>query len=173
MLYYKLILILLVTIVNAHQYAMDNTIYKHPLLAFQFTASENWSQINHPEDNLIYEVTNPGNALHVMLWYRETEQSAKKYLIKMADMKGLADKHIEPNKVTIDNKDSWQHETISTIGNENVKSFISVTANGHNKQRAKENCLYILHIWCMEEDYVKYDNRIDEIIASVKINSVP
>ena len=153
-------------------FSQTYSVYKHPYLNFSFDASQNWTKVYHPEDNLIYEMKSPDNGLHVMLWYTETEQSAKKYLIKMADMKGLADKHLEPTKTKLDDKESWLHETNSIIRNENIKSFLSVTAHGYCEERPKENCLFIVQAWCNSTDYVKYKNMIDDILATVKIDSI-
>jgi hypothetical protein len=168
----RVIIVLLICVCQIKTFTQQNHIYKHPLLDFQFTASENWSKVNHPEDNLIYELKSPDNRLHVMLWYTETEQSAKKYLIKMADMKGLADKYLEPTKTALDDKESWLHETNSIIRNENIKSFLSVTAHGYCKERPKENCLFIVQVWCNNTDYFKYKDTIDDIFTSVKIDSI-
>ena len=168
---YLIIFLFVITITTpAESFLQETQFYKHPHLNFHFEAAGNWINVPHPEDKLIYEMISPDSVLHVMLWYTETEQSAKKYLIKMSDMKGLDLDNNKPSTEKIDGKDSWLLRSPGNIGRIHAKSFISVTADGKVSQRPKENKLYIVQIWCKEESFPDVNNNFDEILGSIKIN---
>lgn len=63
--------------------------HRHPDLPVQFKTFEGWHRVPRPGDEGTFEMASPGGTVHVMVWYTSTEQDARRYLIKMADMKGL------------------------------------------------------------------------------------
>jgi len=77
-------------LITAPATAQENRIYEHPELDFQFAAPPGFERQPRPEDHMIYEVAEPGTGVHAVLWFTTTEQDALHYLLKMADMKGLA-----------------------------------------------------------------------------------
>ncbi|MFC2083530.1 hypothetical protein ACFLS9_00585 [Bacteroidota bacterium] len=167
---YSIMFIIMITILNPIEYiSQDRQTYNHPYLNFNFTASENWIKVHHPEDKFIYEIMRPDSLLHVMLWYTETEQSAEKYLVKMADMKDLAPADRKPSVSNINKKEFWMFNTSGYIGKKHVQSILAVVSHGKSLQRPKENRLYIVHIWCPEENYSRLRNTFDEILASIQI----
>ncbi len=143
-------------------------IYKHPLFDFEFIASKNWQRVPHPEDELIYEVIDPDSIKHVLLWYTETEMDARHYLWKMANMKDLVLKE-KPSKRQIKNHDAW---VLNVSGHERrtpVRMLLAVIHNGKSQIRPAENCLFIIQIWCPEENYESHRDEIEEIFNSIKI----
>jgi hypothetical protein len=89
-------------------------VYKHPSLNVQFTASSGWEQVPRAQEPGVYEAVDPQSEVHVVLWKTETQQDALAYLLKMADMKGLAwDK--QPEERSIGARDAW---VLDTAGSE-------------------------------------------------------
>lgn len=88
--FFKIIIVAAALLIpTTDSFSQNPQIYKHSSLNIQFEASQNWLQVPHPEDELIYEMVDPDSVVHVVLWYTETEQDALSYLMKMADMKDL------------------------------------------------------------------------------------
>jgi hypothetical protein len=149
--------------------SQNSQVYRHSALKFQFTASENWINIQHPEDSLIYEMVSPDSGIHVMLWYTETEQTAEKYLLKMVSMKNLDMVGGEPNPRIINDHDMWVIVLPGHQGKIPVRLMIGITARGTSKKHPKENRLFIVQIWCHQEKYSAYQTTFEEILQSVKI----
>jgi hypothetical protein len=149
--------------------SQDSHIYKHPALNFQYAASEDWINIQHPEDSLIYEMVSPDSGIHVMLWYTETEQTAEKYLLKMVSMKDLDMEGGEPNPRTVNEHDMWVIVLPGYQGKIPVRLMLGITARGMSKKHPKENRLFIVQIWCHQEKYSAYQTTFEEILQSVKL----
>jgi hypothetical protein len=143
--------------------------YKHPSLNFQYEALEDWINIPHPEDSLIYEMTSPDSGIHVMLWYTETEQSAEKYLLKMVSMKDLDMAGGVANPRSINDLDMWVITLPGYEGKVPVRLMIGITARGKSKKHPKENRLFIIQIWCHQDKYSSYETIFEEILKTVKI----
>ena len=137
--------IIFIFLIPFKSFSQKTQIYKHPTLKFQFEASGNWINIPRPEDKLIYEMMSPDSNIHVMLWYTETEQSAKNYLSKMAGMKDLIFTNEVPCLRTINNQDMWMLNVPGYERKITVRMLLGVTARGMSKNQPKENCLFI---WC-------------------------
>ncbi len=142
--------------------------YTHPSLDIAFEATANWRQVPRPEDKLIYEVADPDGAVHVVLWATSTEQSASGYLWKMADMRGMTVPE-RPTPTTIGGSDAW---ILSAPGSErNVRSrvVLAVIPHGKSMEWPREDVLYIVMIWCPEEDYERHQQVMGEILGSVQL----
>ena len=150
-------------------YAQETQIYKHPSLNFQFSASQQWIDIYHSEDSLIYEMMSSDSILQVMLWYTETEQNAKKYLAKMADMKSLSVTEKEPSSGIINNKEIWMYTASGHAGQIQIQTLLAVIPHGNSEIHPKENRLFIIQIWCQKGQYLSKKNTFEEILNSVQI----
>jgi hypothetical protein len=156
------------TILPLMSLAQQTQVYRHPSLNIAFEAPENWRQVPRPEDGLIYEVADPDDAVHVVLWSTTTEQGAADYLWKMADMKGL----IVPDRPTptrIGGSDAWVLNVPGYERNAPVRETLAVIPHGKSVEWPKENVLFIVMIWCPEEDYEQHKQRMEDILGSVRI----
>jgi hypothetical protein len=141
--------------------------YRHPKLGTRFTATGNWRAIRHPEDDLIYEVVDPDNILHVMLWYTSTEMDCSAYLKKMAGMKGLISKG-EPEKRVIGEREAWTLKALNGSGVSNAAGkatllfYLAAFRDGDG--------LHIARVWCPEALYFQRIIQIEEIISSLGID---
>jgi len=153
---------------TAQSQSQNTQNYRHPSLGFQFTASKNWVRFPRPEDILIYEMMSPDSAIHVMLWYTETEQNGSAYLEKMAGMKDLIvdDK---PSHRQINNLDAWVLNVPGFERRTSVRTLLAVIPHGKSQIRPKENRLFIIQIWCQKEKYPKHKSIMENILNSIKI----
>lgn len=143
-------------------------IYKHPTLGFQFKASPGWERVARPGDEATYEVMDPGSGIHVMLWYTTTEQDARGYLWKMADMKGLVSEE-KPSKARIAGHNAWMYDVPGKVNKEPAHVLLAVIKHGMSTKHPKENALYIVQIWCPENMYSRQKKRMKEILATIEI----
>ncbi len=60
--------------------------HRHPDLPVQFKTFEGWHRVPRPGDEGTFEMASPGDKVTIMVWHTSTEQDARKYLMKMADM---------------------------------------------------------------------------------------
>ena len=157
-----------VPLLPAMSLAQQTQVYRHPSLNIAFEAPENWRQVPRPEDELIYEVADPDDAIHVVLWYTTTEQRAPDYLWKMASMKDLmvADR---PAPTRIGHRDAWALNVPGHERNGPVRMLLAVIPHGTSMERPKENVLFIVMLWCPEEDYEQHRQRMQAILGSVRI----
>ena len=163
------IAIVLTLLLNNNTYGQNVQIYEHPSLNIQFKASQNWQQMPRPEDKLIYEVIDPDSIVHVVLWYTETEQDAQGYLWKMASMKDLVLGEEKPAKSRINNHDAW---VLNVPGHEKkipIRMLLAVIPHGKSQAHPKENALFIIQIWCPEENYEEHKTTMENILASMEI----
>jgi hypothetical protein len=148
--------------------AAQYQVYRHPTLDFRFEAPPGWQQVNHPEDDLIYEVVDSGTGIHVMMWYTETEQDALRYLKKMAGMKDLRlDRQPQPQR--IGQLDGWVLRVPGNIAGTAVRTVLAVVPCGMSPARPDENALYVVQIWCSAERAAEHERTMDEILASVVV----
>jgi hypothetical protein len=162
--------ILFIFLIPIKSFSQITRTYKHPILNFQFNASENWINISHPEDSLIYEMIRPDSNIHVMLWYTETEQSAEKYLLKMVSMKDLKIAGDVANPRTINEHDMWVITLPGYEGKVPVRLMLGIIARGKSKKHPKENRLFIIQIWCHQDKFNVYKSIFEDILKSVEIN---
>jgi len=148
--------------------ADESRVYEHPGLEFRFTASPGWQRQPHPEDDLIYEVADPETGIHVLLWYTSTEQSASRYLKKMASMKDLTVDG-EPQPRRIHQLDAWVLSAPGTIAGESIHTLLAVIAGGKSRAHSKEEALYIVQIRCPAADLSEHAVVMEGILDSVKI----
>lgn len=150
--------------------AQAQTIYKHPSLDFQFTASENWKKINHPEDEMILEMVDPDDTIHVVLWVTETESGPKHYLEKMADMKGL-NVTGAPINIIVNGHDGWVIKAEGKINSiESTCMIASIPMTGDNYVHHKNHMAqYIVQVWCPTNLFPQKTEEIGAITRSVEI----
>ena len=145
-------------------------VYEHPSLEFRFTASVGWQPVAHPEDELIYEVADPETGIHVLLWYTSTEQSALRYLEKMAGMKDLVLEQ-KPQPKRFDEHDGWVFHLPGKIAGESIHSVLAAIDGGQSRSQPKERALYIVQIWCPAETSMDNWRTMDDILNSVMITT--
>ena len=148
-----------------HGSAAAAEIYRHPTLDFEFEAPSGWKNVRHPEDGLIYEMRDPASGLRVMLYLTTTEQDCPGYLKKMADMKGYRAE--TPTERRIGTSDGWLIETAGDIYGQSSKVVLAGVSRPGGYP--KENALYIVQVWCPEEEYEQLKRQMTEILASVKV----
>jgi hypothetical protein len=144
--------------------------YKHPSLDFRFQASPRWIRVPRPEDDMIYEVMDSDSIVHVVLWYTTTEQDAYRYLMKMADMKGLAPES-ETSKIRIGQSDALVLDATGTINDVPIHTFLAVIEHGKSALHPRENALYIAQLWCRENVYGRHAQSMRDILRSIEITA--
>ena len=142
--------------------------YEHPALKFRFEASPDWIRVSRPEDDMIYEMMDPDSIVHAILWYTSTMQDAPRYLVKMADMKGLVLTG-KPLKIGIERHDAWMFDAPVRINGIEARTLLAVIEHGKSMLHPEENALYIVQIWCPEGMYEKNARRMKDILESVEI----
>jgi hypothetical protein len=148
--------------------AQDLQIYKHPKLNIQFEAPVNWKQYPYHKDKSIYDIFDPDTNIHVMLWYTTTEQEASNYLAKMADMKGFNPEE-KPVKILIKDRDTWIYNVPGLVNKNSSQVLLAVIPIGKSEKYPRENVLYIVQIWCPEENYKQHTLIMENILKSVKV----
>ena len=150
--------------------AQDSQVYQHISLDMEFTAPSNWKLVNHPEDPLIYEITDPKGDVHVMLWYTCTMQDAKGYLEKMGDMKGL---QWEADPFNMDNweDDAWMIDATGDVWGMKARTLLTVIHRGYDSKYSDHYALYIVMIWCPKEKFSQYQNQMEDILKSVQLTN--
>ncbi len=150
--------------------ALSQATYKHPLLDFEFTASENWKKIDHPEDKLILEMVDPLDHIHVILWLTETVSKPKPYLLKMADMKGL-ELTGNPINIIANGREGWVIKAEGKINDIESTVFIASFPMTGDKYVHHKNHIaqYIMQIWCPSELLPQKTEEIGAIQKSVEI----
>ncbi|UCC40493.1 MAG: hypothetical protein JSV96_03340 [Candidatus Aminicenantes bacterium] len=151
-----------------HTIAQDLQVYKHPRLNIRFEAPANWKENPYHKDKLIYEIFEPDTDMHVMLWYTTTEQSGPRYLEKMADMKGLVLEG-KPVAIQIKGRDAWLYNVPGFINEKPIRTLLAVIPDGKSKTYPRENALYIIQVWCPEENYEQHMRIMENILRSVEI----
>jgi len=152
--------------------ARDTQVYEHPSLDFRFEAPRDWRQQPRPEDEMIHEVADPRTNVHVVLWYTSTMQSGPAYLKKMAGMQDLAVDN-EPLRRQIGGREAWVLNVPGVIANVPVRTLLAVIPCGKSSDYPDENALYIVQIWCPEEDYEEHARLMEDILYSVRIVITP
>ena len=127
-----------------------------------------WQQVQHPEDALIYEVTDPDRSTHVMLWYTATQQSPLGYLRKMADMKDLAWEG-EPLGIRLGGDGAWEIEGIGDVRGMDARVFLRVIRHGFSREHPDHNALYIVMVWFPNNDASELRPDMIRILDSVRI----
>jgi len=150
--------------------SQNHSTYKHPTLDFQFTASEGWKKVDHPEDKMILEMANPDDDVHVILWFTETENSAENYLEKMADMKGFS-WNKDPAKITIKSREAWIINAEGKIQDNPSKIFlVSLPLTGEKYVHHKNHIAqYIVMIWCPSNLSPDKQAEMNAILQSIEI----
>lgn len=143
--------------------------YKHPTLDFQFSASGRWESYPRPEDDLIYEMFDRETGIHVMLWYTATQQSAKRYVQKMADMTSVVVDEREPLRRKIADREAWLYDVSAAIRGEAVHTIQAVIDGGADGELADHNALYVVQIWCPAARHPSLGREMETILASVSI----
>jgi hypothetical protein len=151
-------------------FAQKKTTYTHPTKNFHFEAGINWKNVKHIEDDLIYEMHDPENCIHVMLWFTETMSPPKNYLEKMADMKAYS-WETGPDETIINDREAWIIDGEGTVYKEQVKvmlASIPVYDKSHISH-ANHIAQYIIQVWCPIEKYESKKDEMEDILASVNV----
>jgi len=151
-----------------HAFAGDLQVYKHPRQNIQFEAPADWKENPYHKDKGIYEIFDPDKDIHVMLWYTTTEQSASRYLEKMADMKGLV-LGGKPAKIQIKNRDAWLYNAPGLVNKKSAQILLAVIPDGKSKEYPRENALHIIQVWCPKEQFADDEQGMMLILNSVQI----
>lgn len=143
-------------------------VYKHPRLNSQFEAPADWKENPYHKDKLIYEIVDPDTDMHVMLWFTTTEQSAPRYLEKMAGMKDLVLEG-KPVKIQIKGRDAWSYNLPGFVDQKPIRMLLAVIPDGKSETHPRENALHIIQIWCPEENYEQQMHIMKNILGSMEI----
>jgi hypothetical protein len=136
--------------------------HRHPDLPISFKTFEGWHRVPRPGDEGTFEMASPGGTLNVMVWYTSTEQDARRYLLKMADMKGLElPAGAEPDTIS-----TGPHEAIVF---EIPGTLLAVIDNGRSMGYPAENALYIVQISCPRQEYGEHRELMHRILGTVRI----
>jgi len=144
-------------------FSQDLTTYKHPNLNIQIKAAENWKAIPRPEDQLIYELTDPEAVVHVMMWYTETEQDAAAYLKKMAGKKDLVYQG-GPTKGKINNRDAWVLDATCCMDEVPIRVVLVAIPYSSDKE-----ALFITQLWCPEGEFAENEQKMENVLYSLEI----
>lgn len=151
-------------------YALDNVTYKHPTLKIQFEAGENWQRLRRPEDINTYEVMDPSGSIHVIVWATTTMQDAERYLRKMASMKDvIVTENDKPEKTMVNNSEAYVMRLSGSEQNKDVRTLLAAIAHGMSLEYPKENYLFLIQIWCPEEEYDGCRETMESIFKSMQI----
>lgn len=163
-------LLLLFCLFSGGSFAIDNVTYKHPTLNIQFEAEENWRRIRRPEDNNSYEIVDPSGSIHVILWATTTEQDAVRYLEKMASMKDVLVGEGEiPERKMINGWEAFVMRLRGVDQKKPIRTILATIPHGMSAEYPKEFSLFLLQIWCPEEDYESCRMSMESILNSVLI----
>jgi len=159
-------------------HSQDTKTFTHPSQSFSFEATGEWQLVPNHQDKMIYEMINPENDIHVMLWYNGgTESSCEAYLNKMADMKGLS--FDKPIKKDFDNKTIWILECTGTDNETQIKNILAAMSyvkpydeDAPARCQGKSyNNMHIAQVWCPESRYKQNQDIMNGIIASLELES--
>ena len=122
------------------------------------------------EDKLIYEMVDPNEEVHIMLWMTETVSGPDKYLMKMADMKGLTVTG-DPIRITAGSHDGWvirAEGKINDISSTVIIASFPLTGEKyvHHKNHIAQ---YIMQAWCPSDMFKDKATEIGTIQRSLKI----
>jgi hypothetical protein len=158
------------TLTAGRSMGQERRVYQHPTLNVQFQATPNWERVPRPEDALIYEVADPTGVVHVVLWYTTTEQDGRRYLMKMASMKDVQlEEGQEASRRRIDGHEAWVLNLPGREREARVRTLLAVIPHGKSAERPRENALYVVQIWCPEDEYENHRRALENILASVEI----
>ncbi len=146
-----------------------NQVYTHPTLGIGFTASPGWTHGRWPSDPGVYEAVDQQSIVHVVLWHTETEQDALGYLLKMADMKGLA-QDSQPEQTAIAGHEAWVLDTTGRHEGGVIRTLLAVIPHGRVESRPKENFLLIAQLWCPEGSSTAAVASMREILSTLRIS---
>jgi len=88
----------------------------------------------------------------------------------MASMKDLMMTNEVPSKKSINSRDMWMLNVPGYLEKIPVRMILGITAWGKSTEHPKENCLYIIQIWCAQDKYKFDEIPTKNILQSVKID---
>lgn len=149
--------------------------YTHPGLDFSFSSSGKWENNSYHKDKMIYEMVNAETGIHVMLWYNGgTESTCEKYLVKMADMKGL---NFEGPVEKEGDEGPW---ALRCTGVEDGTAIVKILAalsyvekygpDVPERSKGKTyNAMHIAQVWCPEDRYEANKKMMQDIVTSLAL----
>jgi len=150
--------------------------YKHPELEFSFTSSGHWENVPYHNDKMIYEMVNEKMDIHVMLWYTGgTEMDCERYLLKMADMKGIQCGDIIQEEIT--GETIWTLECQGTKDDQSLKKILAALSyikpygdDAPERCVGKNyNAIHIAQVWCPADKFEENKKMMDDIVASLEL----
>jgi hypothetical protein len=141
----------------------DPATYQHPALNFEVQAFEDWVEVPHPEDELIFEIADPESVLRVKMWRVETESTGSDFLKTMADKNKLVYDG-EPTLGKINNRDAWVLDATCCMKKAPVRVVLIAIPNNQEDQS-----LYIGQVLCPEGRLDEKENSMEGIIYSLQI----
>jgi len=143
-------------------------VLRHPTLDIQFRAPRDMEHHPWPGDSGVYEVIDSESEVHVVVWHTTTEQDGLRYLLKMAEMKGLALDR-EPERRLIEGREAWVLDTTGIRGDTPIHTLLAVLPHGKARERPKENYLFIMQVWCPESSWAQHSDTMEAILGSMEI----
>jgi hypothetical protein len=143
-------------------------VWKHPTLDIQFRTPQGMERHPWPGDPGVYEVTDSRSEVHVVVWHTTTEQDGLHYLLKMADMKGLAMDR-EPERRMIRGRETWVLDTTGVGDDTSIHTLLAVLPHGKVPERPRENLLFIMQLWCPEDSWAQQEDTMESILGSMEI----
>jgi len=131
--------------------------YKHPGLDMQFSAAPGWRHQPRPGDEGTHERVDPESGIHALMWSTSTEQSAERYLKKMASMIDIAPGGTFAAR-EINGRDASVLTTEGTI--------LAVIPSGKSRRYPFENKLYIVKIECPADCL----GEMEQLLETVRLN---
>ena len=146
-------------------FGQSQQIYQHPALNFQVQAYENWLQVSHPENDNIYEITDPESIVRVRMWHAETDSDGSDFLKKMAIKKNFV-YDAEPQLGNINNRNAWILDATCCMKEAPVRVVLIAIPD-----KEETNSLYITQVLCPEAKFEEKEDSMEEIIYSLQITN--
>lgn|GEM_PF-2522829 len=143
-------------------------VLRHPTLDIQFRAPQGMEHHPWPGDPGVYEVIDSQSAVHVIVWHTTTEQDGLRYLMKMADMKGLSLDR-EPERRSIGGREAWVLDTTGASEGTPIHTLLAVLPHGKVPERPRENYLFIMQVWCPDSSWAQHRGTMQAILGSMEI----
>ena len=139
--------------------SQDFVTYNHPELEISFLAPSGWQGVDHPEDDLIYEITDPEGDIHVHLWYTESGTNSESYITGLANRKGLTSSgSVSPLKGK-EREAIWMTATGEMNGEDSQVFLVAIP---------DQTGTFIVQIWCPAEQYPGKKRLMENILYSLE-----
>jgi predicted Zn-dependent protease len=137
--------------------------FHHPSLNITFRADENWINIAHPENELIYEIADPDTIVRVLLYYEASDQAGPEYLNHMARTNNLVYEG-KPTKGIINEREAWVLDATCCRRQLPVRVVLAAIPC-----TMEDDGLVITQLCCPEDKLAENKDCMEEILYSVQI----